>query len=191
MLLVTGGVSLWLLSLQHWGKFVTWQKLVSISFHRLHLKISFLMLVIRNIAGEALTTRWPFTPVAAKWRSGGRWREENFLQQGQDHEPPWSAISSFSLVVPPLTPPSCPGTQLPSPGNPPETLLSGDVTMPPLLFRIRLLIVSFKPIEKHWTLIGNFLRCISQGVFFLSSGLTCQTIQLHAALYLSWFTTSL
>merc|ERR1711971_578271 len=58
--------------------------------------------------------RWPPTPVAANWRSGGRWREEGFPSQGMDYEPPWSVIPSSSPVVEMVTatsPLSCPGTQ--------------------------------------------------------------------------------
>ena len=110
------------------------------------------MLVIENFENEALTTRWPPTPAAANWKGGERWREESFLSQGMAHEPPWSVISSSSPVVLMITttsPRSCPGTQLLSPGKRPETLLWRDTTMPPLPFRIRLLVVKFKGSENN------------------------------------------
>ena len=124
------------------------------------------MLVIENFEDEALTTRWPPIPVAAKWRSGGRWREESFLSQGMAHEPPWLVISSSSPVVLMITttsPRSCPGTQLLSPGKRPETLLWGENPMPPLPFRIRLLIVSLKGIQNIKRNNWQFSLVISAG----------------------------
>ena len=131
------------------------------------------MLVIRNIESTALTTRWPPTPVAANWRSGGRWREESFLHQGLDYEPPWSVISSSSPVVGMVTmssPQSCPGTQWLSLGNRPETLLRRENTMPPLLFRNGLLIVSLKQNIKRYnwqlSLVNSAGGTVSKSFFF-------------------------
>ena len=115
------------------------------------------MLVIRNIRSAAMTTRWRPIPVAFNWRIGGRWREESFLNQGMDYEPPWPVISSLSPVVGMVTtssPPSCPGTQWLSPGKRPETLVWRETTMQPLRFQLQLL-PSYANIELKTT---NYLK---------------------------------
>ena len=102
-------------------------------------------LLLREIEIKSVTTRWPSTQVAANW-SGGRWREDSFLHQGLDWEPPWSAMSSspwlVAMTMTTTSPRSSPGTQSPSPGNQVETLLWRGSPMQPSQFQLRLSLVA-------------------------------------------------
>ena len=74
-------------------------RLVCHMLAKILVKLFHMLPVTRNIERKGLTTRWPSIPVAVAYFIGGRLREEIFLQQGQDFEPPWLMISSSSPVV--------------------------------------------------------------------------------------------